>query len=712
MASRAPRPEDLFVLRVPTEVALSPDGRNVAFAVKSVAPGKDGYRTALWVAPSDGSSPARQLTVGARNDVSPRWSPDGRTIAFLSDRAGVLQAGGAGAKAGKAEAPKEGGTQVWLLPFADGGEARQLTDLPKDVSDLAWSPDGTRLAVVSGADSTDPPRKRERRPEDGPEPDTRLIDRLGYQFNGAGFVDDRFSRLWLVDAGSGSAELLTTGNNHDGDPVWSPDGRQIAFVSDRHPNPDLSWRSDIYVVTVSTRRVRQVSPGRGRQQWIAPAWTPDGASIVAIGNREWKRGSIEQAGVWRIRVRDGEAVDLIAGSDLEAAAHLNSDLVGLGISRPHVTDDGRWVIFVAAAEGALELFRVPLDGGEVERLTRGRHAVTGAWVAATGSRGGGARVAAIRVSGSEPPDVVVGDIPGGRLNGKQRVTLTPVSSLMREAWDPIRIVEPIERWHEVDGRRIQGWFIPSPASTKAKPAPVVVEIHGGPATLYGWSLMWEWQVLAANGMSVYACNPRGSQGYGRAFLGANVRDWGDGPMRDVMGGLDALVADGLVDPDRMGVTGGSYGGYLTSWIVGHTDRFTAAVTCRSVNDMISQMLSGDIGGPTFGLFVYGAHPWEDWDLYRRHSPLTYATKITTPLLIQHAERDLRCTITQAEELFAVLRSLRKTVRLMRTPDETHELTRSGTPFRRVDNLRLIDEWFRHFLVEGKTRLPKIDPNRG
>ena len=218
-------------------------------------------------------------------------------------------------------------------------------------------------------------------------------------------------------------------------------------------------------------------------------------------------------------------------------------------------------------------------------------------------------------------------------------------------------------------------------------------------------------MLAANGISVYACNPRGSQGYGEEFLNANVRDWGDGPMRDVMGGLDALIADGLVDAGRMGVTGGSYGGYLTSWIVGHTDRFAAAVTCRSVNDMVSQMLSGDIGGPTFGRYEYGVNPWEDWDLYRRHSPLTYAESVTTPLLIQHAERDLRCTITQAEELFAVLRSLRKRVRLMGVPDESHELTRSGTPFRRVDNLRLIGEWFNHFLVDGKTTLPRVSARR-
>ena len=710
MPPRAPRPEDLYQLRVPTEVALSPDGRYVAFGVKSVAPGRDGYRSALWIVPADGSGPARQITGGAKNDTTPRWSADGRTLAFLSDRAAVLQAGGAGAKPGKAEAPKEGGTQVWLLPFADGGEARQLTDLPKDVSGLAWSPDGRRLAIVSGAESTEPEKKRDRKPEDGPEPDTRLIDRLGYQFNGAGFVHDQFSRLWLVDAGTGEAELLSTGDHHDEDPVWAPDGRQIAFVSDRHANADLGWRSDIYLVTLSTRRVRQLSPGRGRQGWIAPAWSPDGTWVVAVGNRDWKKGVLDQAGLWRMRVRDGFAENLIEGSDLEAAATLNSDLVGPGPSRPLVSADGRWVVFAAPVEGSQELWRVEVEGRRIERLTRGRHAISGARMAATGGRGG-SRVAAIRVSGGEPPDVVVGEVPAGR-SPDGGVTLKPVTGLMREAWDGIRIVEPVERWHEVDGRRIQGWFIGSPASTKANPAPVVVEIHGGPATLYGWSLMWEWQVLAGNGISVYACNPRGSQGYGQAFLTANVRDWGDGPMRDVMGGVDALIADGLVDPDRMGVTGGSYGGYLTSWIVGHTDRFKAAVTCRSVNDLTSQMLSGDIGGPTFGLLVYGTHPWENWDLYRRHSPLTYAEKVTTPLLIQHSEKDLRTPIGQAEELFAVLRSLRKIVRLMRVPDESHELTRSGTPFRRVDNQRLIVDWFRHFLVDGKTRLPRVDRDRG
>jgi acylaminoacyl-peptidase len=710
MAARAPRPEDLYDLRVPTDLELSPDGSAVVFSVKAVAPGKDGYRTSLWIAPADGGGPARQLTVGSRNDTTPRWSPDGRTIAFLSDRGAVLQAGGGGAKPGKPEAPKEGGTQVWLLPFADGGEARQLTDLPKDVEGIAWSPDGKRLAIVSQASATTPERKPERKPEDPPAPDTRLIDTLGYQFNGAGFVHERFTRLWTVDVATGDAELLTRGDHHDGDPQWSPDGRQIAFVSDRHPNPDLGWRTDIYLVDVRSRAVRQVSPGRGRQQWGAPSWSPDGAWIAAIGIRDWRRGELLQASVWRIRARDGRTENLIEEADLEAAAGMNSDLIGGTPARPAWMADGRWLVFAAPVDGSFELWRVEIDGGRVERLTRDRHYLSRPSLARTAR--GGTRVAVARTTAVRAPEIAIGEIPAGPLSGSARLDLREVSDLMASAWRDVAIVAPVERWHEVDGRRIQGWFYQAPGSTKRRPAPLVVEIHGGPATLYGWSLMWEWQRLLASGISVYACNPRGSQGYGQAFLTANVRDWGEGPMADVMGGVDALIADGLADGDRLGVTGGSYGGYLTSWIVGHTDRFKAAVTCRSVNDMVSQMLSGDIGGPTFGLFEYGVQPWDDWDLYRRHSPLTYATGVTTPLLIQHAEKDLRCTITQAEELFAVLRSLRRTVRLMRTPEESHELTRSGTPFRRVDNLRLIDQWFRHFLVEGKTRLPRIDPNRG
>jgi dipeptidyl aminopeptidase/acylaminoacyl peptidase len=233
----------------------------------------------------------------------------------------------------------------------------------------------------------------------------------------------------------------------------------------------------------------------------------------------------------------------------------------------------------------------------------------------------------------------------------------------------------------------------------------VVEIHGGPHTLYGWSPFLEFQVLAGAGMSVFYANPRGSEGYGRDFNEGNIADWGDGPMRDVLGGVDAIVAGGLADPARLGVTGGSYGGYLTSWIVGHDQRFAAAITCRSVNDLQLLMLSGDLGGTDWPKYEFGAYTWEKPDLFREQSPITHAANIRTPLLIQHAEHDLRTTIGQAESLFAVLRKHRRPVRLMRVPGESHELTRSGAPFRRVENLVQVRDWFAHFLVQGMRGLP-------
>jgi dipeptidyl aminopeptidase/acylaminoacyl peptidase len=225
--------------------------------------------------------------------------------------------------------------------------------------------------------------------------------------------------------------------------------------------------------------------------------------------------------------------------------------------------------------------------------------------------------------------------------------------------------------------------------------------------LYGWSPFLEFQILAASGMSVFYSNPRGSEGYGREFNEANLRDWGPGPMRDVLAGIDALVADGLADPERLGLTGGSYGGYLTNWIIAHDQRFAAAMTCRCVSDMNMLFLTGDISSGDWAKHEFGVTPWDDPGYFDEISPLTYADGIRTPLLIQHSERDLRTTVGQAEALFTVLRSKKRPVRLMRVPEETHELTRSGTPFRRAENLVQVRDWFRHFLVDGKRSLPPL-----
>lgn len=701
--SRLPQPSDLYDLRIPTDVAISPDGTRVCFALQEVNPARDGYRTALWLVPTDGSAEPRRLTLGMTSDSQPRWSPDGRTLAFVSDRGEVLDKGAGDERRGR-NSRRPAKRQVWLLP-TDGGEARQLSRLAHDASDICWSPDGSRLCVVAGAGA--PEAHTEDRPPGEPPPrDAHIIDRLQYMSNDDGHVYQHPPKLWLVDATDGDARQLTSGRGRDGQPTWSPDGRTIAFVSDRHRDADLTWRADVYAVDVEGGKIRRVTGGRGQRAFSHPAWSPDGTWLAALGHRYPARGA-NQNDVWRFAAgseTDGE--NLTAGSDLDAAAGMNSDLFGFAVTRPAWTADGARILFAAPVEGSYELWRVAVHDGKVERLTRGQHYLSRAH--AVQVAGGRQRVALLRATAVEPPNVALLDVP--RRLPREGIIPTRLTSLMADAWTDVQPVAPVERWHEVDGRRIQGWFYEA-ARRDGKPAPLVVEIHGGPATLYGWSLMWEWQCLVAAGISVYACNPRGSEGYGQDFLSANFRDWGDGPMRDILGGVDALIDDGLADGDRLGVTGGSYGGYLTSWIVGHTDRFKAAVSCRSVNDLTSQMLSGDIAGPLFGRQEFGVNPWEDPDLYRAHSPLTYVRQIRTPLLIQHSEKDLRTPITQGEELFTVLRSLRRPVRMLRVPEETHELTRSGKPHRRVENVERIRDWFSHFLVEGKRGLPPARTGR-
>src|SRR5688572_3659501 len=296
--ARAPRPSDLYDLRVPTEVSISPDGARIAFTLKAPAPGKDGYRQSLWIVPADGSAPARQLTLGANNDTAPRWSPDGRTLAFLSDRMAVLIKGGAADRPGIDEPPKEGATQVWLLPL-DGGEASQLTRLPQDVKDICWSPDGRSLCLVSGATTAEREASK-RRPEDPPERDMKLIDRLQYMLNGEGYIYQKPPKLWLADVATGMVRRLTRGASRDEAPMFSPNGREIAFTSNRHPDPDLTWRTDIYVVGVDGGPVRRVTGGRGDRIFAHASWSPDGRWLAAIGHRYPALGG-SRSDVWRFR---------------------------------------------------------------------------------------------------------------------------------------------------------------------------------------------------------------------------------------------------------------------------------------------------------------------------------------------------------------------------------------------------------------------------
>jgi dipeptidyl aminopeptidase/acylaminoacyl peptidase len=707
---RPVRPDDLYRLRVATQPRVSPDGKLAAVTLQTVAPGFDGYRQAIWLASTDGSSAPRQLTIGARHDRHARFSPDGRMLAFLSDRRNLVEEEPDRAIVDGPD--REDLNQVYLLPL-DGGEARRLTDLPRGVESFEWSPDGRWLVATSASRAaTHAADARLRgtgaRPMPGtpPRSDYRFVDRLDYMLNAKGFTYDRVQHLWLIDVATGAASRLTDGPVTDRESAWSPDGRRIAFTANRRRNADLIERADIHIVDVASRVVTAVTSGP-RSVFAGPAWMPDGATIAALGHRlEGRAGSRNDIWLFAADGSDANANggrNLSARHDLMPRATATSD-VTVGEEAPIIASaDGRWLLFSAPIQGAYELWRIAVGDGRLERLTEG-HQTISAWHAVPGAGGRGAvRAAYLRSSATEPPDLWILDV-GARAGATRKAAAPRRLTAFNEAvLDELELREPHERHSTVDGRDIQGWFIPAGEG----PRPLVVQIHGGPHTLYGWSLLWEFQVLAAAGIGVFYCNPRGSEGYGQDFNDGNHRDWGPGPMRDVLAGIDALVADGLADPERLGVTGGSYGGYLTNWIVAHDQRFRAAMTCRSVSDMAVLFLTGDISGGDWARVSFDAVPWEDPAYFREISPISYASAIRTPLLIQHSERDIRTTIAQAEALFTVLRSLRRPVRLLRVPEETHELTRSGTPFRRVENLRIVADWFRHFLVDGKRGLPPL-----
>lgn len=711
-ARRSPRPDDLYRLAVPTDPRLSPDARLVAFTVQTTAPSFDGYRHALWLATVDGSAPARRLTLGARHDRHPRFSPDGRTLAFLSDRRPIVEEEPTKGSDPHHPHDREDAIQVHLLPLDGPGEARRLTDLPRGVDGFAWSPDGRSLAVLSASRSADHKADARARgkidaakPGDPPPSDYRFFDRLGYQLNGPGFIAGSEARLWIVDAETGSARLLDRVPADAAGPAWSPDGTRLAVTVPRARDRDLLDRSRIVVVDVASGSVTPVAE-RPDGYFGSPAWLPDGATVACLGG-------ILPAGGYRVDVHlfpaDGSdsrgGRNLSGRHDVMPASTMNSDVTAGEETGLWPTPDGEALMFRAPHHGAIELFRIALADGGLERLTDAHHYLSSA--DAVGLPDGQVRVAVVRATPTELPEIHVSDLAADTTGATVAPAFRRLTDLNASLAAELELKAPLERWWHSDGRDIQGWLLPGGEGAR----PTVLEIHGGPHTLYGWAPLLEFQVLAGAGISVLYSNPRGSEGYGLDFNMANLPDWGDGPMADVLAGVDGLVAEGLADPARLGVTGGSYGGYLTLWIIGHDDRFRAAITCRSVADLAMLMLTGDLGGTEWAKDEFGAYPLDAPELYRALSPITYAPAIRTPLLIQHAERDLRTTMGQAEALFAVLRRDRREVRLMRVPDDSHELTRSGTPFRRAENLVQVLGWFRHYLLEGRRGLPPLPRTR-
>jgi dipeptidyl aminopeptidase/acylaminoacyl peptidase len=647
------RPEDVYALTSVGEPCLSPDRRRVAYVVSRIDGEANAYRSAVWVASLDGSEEPRQFTSGERGDASPRWSPDGRWLAFVSSRDGE---------------EKKAHGELYVLP-ADGGEPRRLTEGEEGVESIAWSPDSRRIAFARRV------RDEAYEEEDDRRRAPRRFTRLFYKLDSVGWTGDRRKHLFVVGLDGGDERQLTDGDCEDEEPAWSPDGSRIVFSSMRGDRWDAELVEALYELEVDAEGAGPRRLSQPDESATMASFSPDGTLIAY--RHEPEDGTYPHHGQIAVMRADGSDRRVLTAS-------LDRQCTPYPLIREPVWDGGR-VAFRVEDGGNIHIYTAAADGSDEPELLVGGEQSTGLYDLADG-------VLVYTSSTSTRPHELFGG------NGKRMTRVSDEFVSGRELGEA-------ERFKAVsaDGTEVDAWLVRPPGFDETRSYPVLLTIHGGPFTQYDTGFFDEVQVYAGAGYCVLYSNPRGGSGYseewGRAIRGPGSGagpGWGTVDYEDLMGVVDtALERFPFLDSERLGVLGGSYGGFMTSWIVSHTNRFKAALSERAVNHLVSAFGSSDV----FWVFErqFGGPMWEHVDEWLRMSPATYAREIETPLLIVHSESDLRCNVEQGEHLFTLLRLLDKDVEMLRFPAESHELSRSGSPVHRVQRFEAILEWFGRYL---------------
>ncbi len=651
---------DLTSLRTVSDPRISPDGRRVAFVVETIDPAANAVRSAIWLVEADASAPPRPLTSDTFLDSQPRWSPDGRVIAFVSNRSGTRQ--------------------VWLLPM-EGGEPRRLTDHPLGAGEPCWSPTGDRIAfLAAGPDRRGDPVAIEETD------DRRRVLRIRthrHKLDGQGFFGAQRTHLWLISLDGGPAVQLTDGPFDDAMPAWSPDGTRIAFISDRSADRDTHYGGGaVHLVDVATGTVRQLTSERHRA--ASPAWSPDGRQIAYVSADAPDDASAATARLWVLPADGGEPRCLTADLDRSVGHRPGGYLTP---SPPVWQPDGTALLYLLGDGPSTHLVLFGPDGRRA--LTDGRRVVLSFSVDRSGRR------AALLVTDPvTPPEVW--------LWTAEAEAIRPLTTLNAAWLARVVLAQPEDlRLRRPDGMVIEGWLLRPPVPSAGQ-LPLILTVHGGPHNYFGDTFSFDHQLLAAHGYAVLLVNPRGSGGYGEAFARAVLGDWGGEDLADLLAVLDHVVARGdpPIDPARLGITGLSYGGYMTCWAISQTDRFAAAVAGACIANLISFFGTSDIGA-SWGLREFGGPPHARLDWYLARSPLLQAERIRTPLLLYHGEADLRCPIEQSEQMFSVLRQLGRTVEFLRVPAENHGIL-NGSPAHRLAVRQAILDWFARYLAPAAT----------